>query len=49
MIQFIEKQRIKPVKDKIFPHRDTIQAFERMNEGSQFGKNCLRMEKNLAT
>ena len=44
MIQFVETHRIKPVIDRVYPHQETIKAFERMNEGSQFGKICLRME-----
>ena len=44
MLQFVEKHRIRPVIDKVFPHENTIKAFERMNEGSQFGKICLKMD-----
>ncbi|SER82380.1 zinc-binding dehydrogenase [Psychrobacillus sp. OK032] len=44
MIQFVEKHEIKPVIDKVYYHKDTIKAFERMNEGSQFGKICLIMD-----
>jgi zinc-binding alcohol dehydrogenase/oxidoreductase len=44
MLQFIQKHEIKPVVDKVYPHEHTIHAFNRMNDGKQFGKIGLKMD-----
>jgi zinc-binding alcohol dehydrogenase/oxidoreductase len=43
MIQFIEKHKIKPVIDRVFPLDETHEAFRRMDEGSQFGKIGIKI------
>ena len=43
MLQLVEKHQIKPVIDKVFSHADTLNAFKRMNKGSQFGKISLQI------
>lgn len=43
MIQFVEKQQIKPVIDEIFPLAEAEAALRRMDEGAQFGKIVLRI------
>ncbi|WHZ00819.1 zinc-binding dehydrogenase [Neobacillus sp. YX16] len=44
MLKFIGKHQIKPVLDKVFHHADSKEAILRMNEGSHFGKICLKMD-----
>ena len=44
MLDFVNKHKIVPVVDSIFRLEDGAKAFERMNEGSQFGKIVLTME-----
>jgi zinc-binding alcohol dehydrogenase/oxidoreductase len=44
MLEFIERHRIRPVIDKVFHHDDSKEAFLRMNEGSHFGKICLKLD-----
>lgn len=38
MVRFIKKHQIKPVLDKMYPLRNFEEAFNRMENGSQFGK-----------
>ena len=38
MIRFVEKYRITPIVDKVFPAQDGEAAFRRMDDGKQFGK-----------
>lgn len=44
MISFVEKHGIKPVIDQVFPHEDTLGAFQRMDESTQFGKICIKVD-----
>lgn len=41
MLHFVEQHRLRPVMDKTFLLSEAIQAFQRMEEGKQFGKICL--------
>ncbi|MGO4888387.1 zinc-binding dehydrogenase [Anaerobacillus sp. MEB173] len=43
MLEFIEEYQIKPVIDKVYPLSDAIHAFNRMNDGAQFGKIGLQI------
>jgi zinc-binding alcohol dehydrogenase/oxidoreductase len=43
MLQFVDKHEIKPVVDEVYGYEDTIHAFNRMNDGKQFGKIGLKM------
>lgn len=43
MLAFITKHRIKPVVDHVFPLSETQKAFERMDEGKQFGKIGIKI------
>ncbi len=43
MLAFITKHRIKPVVDHVFPLSETQKAFERMDEGKQFGKIAIKI------
>ena len=42
MIDFVEKNKIKPVIDKIFPWQEAEQAMRRMDNSEQFGKIVLQ-------
>ncbi|MFC2093067.1 zinc-binding dehydrogenase [Bacteroidota bacterium] len=42
MINFINKNKIYPVIDKVFSADDVVQAFVRMNSGKQFGKIVIK-------
>lgn len=44
MVAYIEKQQMKPVMEEPLAFRHIIQAFDRMEEGSQFGKLCVVMD-----
>ena len=44
MLQFIETYQIKPVIDQVYQLEDTINAFKRMEDGTQFGKIGLLIE-----
>lgn len=37
MIQFMEEHAIKPIIDRMYPLQETVQAFDRMKQGEQFG------------
>jgi D-arabinose 1-dehydrogenase-like Zn-dependent alcohol dehydrogenase len=41
MLQFVEKHAISPVTDSVFQLSDGNAAFERMRQGTQFGKIVL--------
>lgn len=43
MPKFVEKQRIEPMVDKVFPLSEGQQAFDRMGKGLQFGKIVLKI------
>ncbi|HAD12759.1 MAG TPA: alcohol dehydrogenase, partial [Saprospirales bacterium] len=43
MLHFVQKHSIVPVIDAVFGLKDGAQAFERMNNGAQFGKIVLRI------
>lgn len=44
MLKFIERYEIRPVIDKVFHHADSKEAFLHMNEGSHFGKICIKID-----
>ncbi|AHM58983.1 Zn-dependent oxidoreductase [Flammeovirgaceae bacterium 311] len=44
MVAFIEKQQMKPIMEKPLAFSDIVQAFDMMEEGSQFGKLCVVMD-----
>lgn len=44
MVAFIEKQQMKPIMEEPIAFGDIVQAFDMMEEGSQFGKLCVVME-----
>ncbi|WP_051217624.1 quinone oxidoreductase family protein [Paenibacillus assamensis] len=43
MLQFVERHRIRPVIDQIYPLEQAVQAFKRMEAGVQFGNIGLKM------
>jgi NADPH:quinone reductase-like Zn-dependent oxidoreductase len=43
MLHFVQKNRIVPIIDAVFDLKNGTQAFERMNNGAQFGKIVLRI------
>lgn len=43
MLQFVNTYKIKPVVDSVFDLKDGNKAFERMEEGKQFGKIVLKI------
>ncbi|TVX94693.1 zinc-binding dehydrogenase [Paenibacillus agilis] len=43
MLQFVERHRIRPVIDRIYPFEQAVQAFKRMEAGEQFGNIGLKM------
>ena len=43
MVNFVERHRIHPVIDKIFPLSAGEAAFKRMADGAQFGKIVLEI------
>ena len=43
MVEFVNKHQIKPVVDEVFPLADAGQAFQKMDEGKQFGKIVLKV------
>jgi D-arabinose 1-dehydrogenase-like Zn-dependent alcohol dehydrogenase len=45
MLDFIESRNLKPVIDKTYPLTDFQQAFQRMQQGDQFGKILLQISK----
>lgn len=44
MVQFVTKHRIRPVVDSVFSLDQAWKAFQRMDEGHQFGKIVLRIQ-----
>ncbi len=45
MLAFVEKHRITPVIDAVFPLNDAAEAFRLMERGGQFGKIAVKMEE----
>ena len=45
MLDFLESRQIKPVMDKTYPLDQIWQAFQRMEQGDQFGKIVLEISK----
>jgi len=43
MLDFVEKNKIKPIIDKVFDFEDYISAFERMNRSEQLGKIVIKV------
>ena len=43
MLDFVHKHKITPVIDKVFPLAEVNEAFNRMEEGGQFGKIVLQI------
>lgn len=43
MVAFVSKHKIKPVVDQVSPIAEAAKAFERMDEGKQFGKIVLEI------
>ncbi|WP_421948562.1 quinone oxidoreductase family protein [Phaeodactylibacter xiamenensis] len=43
MATFVSKHKIKPVVDQVFPIAEATKAFERMDQGKQFGKIVLEI------
>ena len=41
MLALVERARIEPVVDRVFPLRDVVAAAERLDHGDQFGKIVL--------
>ena len=38
MVNFVNRHQIKPIVDKVYPMSEAREAFERMDQGGQFGK-----------
>lgn len=45
LLELMEKHELRPVVDKVFPLKETDQAFEYLQAGGQFGKIALKMEE----
>lgn len=43
MLAFVEQHRIQPVVDSVYPLGEAAAAFERMEQGQQFGKIVLEI------
>ncbi len=43
MLEWIERHQIKPVVDRIYPLEETTLAFERMQQGKQFGNIAIHI------
>ena len=41
MVEFVNKHKVVPVVDSVFPLAEANEAIERMNQGKQFGKIVL--------
>jgi len=44
LVSTITAKKIKPVIDKVFPFKDSKQAFERLQHGDHFGKIIIRID-----
>lgn len=44
MLEFIDKHKIKPIIDKVFPLTDALDALHRLEDAEQFGKIALKIE-----
>lgn len=45
LLELMDNSELHPVVDKVFPLTETEKAFEYLQDGGQFGKVALRMEK----
>jgi len=43
MVNFVDRHQLRPVVDKVYPIAEAAAAFQRMEEGQQFGKIVLRV------
>jgi zinc-binding alcohol dehydrogenase/oxidoreductase len=43
LLEFVEGRKMKPVIDTVYSLHQVAEAFDRMNEGSQFGKIVLKI------
>lgn len=43
MLDYVKRNKISPLIDRVFDLSDTVQAFERMKEGKQMGKIVIRV------
>lgn len=41
MVDFVDKHKIHPIIDEVFPIQEINQAFQKMKRGDQFGKIVL--------
>jgi D-arabinose 1-dehydrogenase-like Zn-dependent alcohol dehydrogenase len=48
MLAFVQKHEIVPVVDSVFPLSEGEKAFQRMGNGTQFGKIVLKINSVLA-
>lgn len=44
MLQFMELHSIRPIIDSVYPLQDTLQAFQRMQQGEQSGNIGIRID-----
>lgn len=44
MLQFMERHSIRPVIDSMYPLQETYQAFQRMQQGEQYGNIGIRID-----
>ncbi|AJS60877.1 zinc-binding dehydrogenase [Paenibacillus sp. IHBB 10380] len=44
MLQFMERHSLRPIIDRVYPLQDTIQAFQRLQQGEQFGNIGVRID-----
>jgi len=42
MLQLVERKKLKPIIDQVFPLDRAIDAFDRMKAGNQMGKIVLK-------
>ena len=46
MIAFCNNHQIKPILDKTFDFADAVAAFDRMKDGTQFGKIIVKVRQD---
>lgn len=44
MLQFMEKHRLRPIVDRVFPFSEITAAFDRLEQGEQFGNIAVLMD-----
>ncbi|OAB27031.1 alcohol dehydrogenase [Paenibacillus macquariensis subsp. defensor] len=44
MLQFMERHSLRPIIDSVYPLQDTLQAFQRMQQGEQSGNIGIRID-----